>query len=113
SFRAEDVATVTAISDSDTGHQNPNCMDVQVAIAHKSETGALSGFRAAEAITNEELLLLECDVLAPCALEQVITEMNAAQVRAKIVVEGANGPVTPAADDILEDNDVLILPDIL
>ena len=112
-FLAEDGATVIAISDSVTGLHNPNGIDVQAAIAHKRETGSLSGFRAAEAITNEELLLLECDVLAPCALEQVITETNAAQVRAKIVVEGANGPVTPAADDILEDNDVLILPDIL
>src|SRR5947208_7445378 len=82
-------------------------------LAHKQETGALEGLRGAEAITNDELLLLDCDVLAPCALEQVITEANAAQVKAKIVVEGANGPVTPAAYDILEDKCVLVLPDIL
>ena len=112
-FLAEDGATVVAISDSATGLSNPNGIDVQAALAHKRETGSLTGFRGAEAITNEELLLLDCDVLAPCALEQVITEENAAQVKAKIIVEGANGPVTPAADDILEDKGVLILPDIL
>src|SRR5207247_8009539 len=54
-----------------------------------------------------------CDVLAPCALEQVITADNAARVKAKIIVEGANGPVTPAADEILEDKGILVLPDIL
>ena len=57
--------------------------------------------------------MLDCDILAPCALEQVITEENAAQVKAKMIVEGANGPVTPQADLILEDKGVLILPDIL
>ena len=75
--------------------------------------GALRGFRGADAITNDELILLDCDVLAPCALEQVITADNAAKVKAKIVLEGANGPTTPAADDILEDLGVLILPDVL
>ena len=71
------------------------------------------GFRGGDAITNEDLILLDCDVLAPCALEQVITADNAAKVKAKIVLEGANGPTTPAADDILEDMGVLILPDVL
>src|SRR5436190_902172 len=88
-------------------------IDGQAVFAHKRETGTLADFRSAEEITNEELLLLDCDVLAPCALEQVITPDNAAQVKAKIVVEGANGPITPDADDILEDKGVLILPDIL
>jgi glutamate dehydrogenase (NAD(P)+) len=112
-FLAEDGATVIAASDSATGLYNPNGIDVQAAIAHKRETGSLAGFRAADAISNEELLLLDCDVLAPCALEQVITEENASQVKASIIVEGANGPVTPAGDDILEDKGVLVLPDIL
>jgi glutamate dehydrogenase (NAD(P)+) len=112
-FLTEDGATVVAISDSTSGLHNPNGIDVQAAIAHKRETGALAGFRGADAITNDELLVLDCDVLAPCALEQVITEENAAQVKAKIVVEGANGPVTPAADEILEDRGILVLPDIL
>ena len=112
-FLAEDGATVIAVSDSTTGLYNPEGLDVQAAFAHKRETGTLASFRGAEEITNEELLLLDCDVLAPCALEQVITTENAAQVKAKIVVEGANGPITPDADDILEDKGVLILPDIL
>ncbi len=112
-FLAEDGATVIAVSDSSSGLHNPNGIDVQAAIAHKRETGSLAGFRGAEAISNEDLLLLECDVLAPCALEQVITTENAHRVRAKIIVEGANGPVTPAADEILEEKGVLVLPDIL
>jgi len=112
-FLAEDGATVIAVSDSVAGLYNPKGVDVQAAIAHKRETGALTGFRGAEAISNDDLLLLDCDVLAPCALEQVITEANASQVKAKIIVEGANGPITPAADDILEDKGVLVLPDIL
>jgi glutamate dehydrogenase (NAD(P)+) len=112
-FLAEDGAKVIAISDSTAGLHNPNGIDVQAAFAHKRETGTLQGFRGAEAITNEDLVLLECDVLAPCALEQVITTDNAAQVRANIIVEGANGPITPAADEILEDKGVLILPDVL
>ena len=112
-FLAEDGANVIAISDSTAGLHNPKGIDVQAAFAHKRETGTLAGFRGAEAITNEELLLVECDVLAPCALEQVITTDNAAQVKAKIVVEGANGPVTPSADEILEEKGILVLPDIL
>jgi glutamate dehydrogenase (NAD(P)+) len=112
-FLAEEGATVVAISDSRTGFYNPKGIDVAAAIAHKRETGSLAGLRGAEAITNEELLLVECDVLAPCALEQVITEENADQIRAQIVLEGANGPTTPAADEILEGRGILILPDVL
>ena len=112
-FLAEDGATVIAVSDSISGLHNPNGIDVQAAIAHKRETGSLAGFRGAEAISNDDLLLLECDVLAPCALEQVITAENADKVKAKIIVEGANGPVTPTADEILEEKGILVLPDIL
>jgi glutamate dehydrogenase (NAD(P)+) len=112
-FLAEDGAKVVALSDSIGGLHNPNGIDVQSALAHKRETGTLSGFRGAEAISNEELLLLDCDVLAPCALEQVITTENADKVKAKIVVEGANGPITPGGDEILDDRGVLVLPDIL
>src|SRR5512142_2798134 len=112
-FLVEEGATVIAISDSTVGLHNPNGIDVAAAIAQKQETGSLAGFQGAEQITNEELLLLDCDVLAPCALEQVITEENADQVKARIICEGANGPITPAGDEILEDKGVLILPDIL
>jgi glutamate dehydrogenase (NAD(P)+) len=112
-FLAEEGATVIAISDSQTALHNPNGIDVAAAIAHKRETGSLAGLKGAEEITNGELLLLDCDVLAPCALEQVITGDNADQVKAQIVCEGANGPITPAGDEILEEKGILILPDIL
>jgi len=112
-FVAEDGAKVVAISDSTTALYNPAGIDVQAAFAQKRETGTLDGLKGAEKITNEELLLVDCDILAPCALEQVITEANASQVKAKLIVEGANGPITPLADGILEDQGVLVIPDIL
>src|SRR5918999_4601432 len=73
----------------------------------------VAGLANAEAVTNEELLELPCDILAPCALEQVVTEENADRVKASVICEGANGPVTPTADAILQDRDVLVLPDVL
>jgi glutamate dehydrogenase (NAD(P)+) len=112
-FLAEDGALVVAVSDSTSGLYNPNGIDVQAARAHKREHGSFAGFRGAEPISNEDLLLLDVEVLAPCALEQVITPENADKVKARVIVEGANGPVTPAADEILEDKGVLVLPDIL
>ena len=112
-FAAEEGAKVVAVSDSSGGIHNPNGVDIAAAFAHKPVGGSLSELKGGDRITNEELLVLDCDALAPCALEQVITPDNADQVRARVVVEGANGPVTPAADDILEANDVLVLPDVL
>jgi len=109
----EEGALVVAISDSTVALHNPKGIDIPAAFAHKRENRTLAGLRDAESITNEELLLLAVDVLAPCALEQVITESNAAHVKASIICEGANGPVTPGADAILEDKGVLILPDVL
>ena len=112
-FLHEAGAKVIAISDSRGGIHNPAGINVPAAIAHKQETGALEGFRDGDAITNEELVLLDADLLAPCALEQVITAENADRVKARMIVEGANGPVTPGADEILEDKGVVVLPDIL
>jgi glutamate dehydrogenase (NAD(P)+) len=112
-FVSEDGATVVALSDSSGGVYNPNGIDVALALAHKQETGRLDGLKDAQSITNDELLLVDCDVLAPCALEQVITSVNADKVKASIVVEGANGPTTPTADEILDDKGVLVLPDVL
>jgi glutamate dehydrogenase (NAD(P)+) len=106
-------AKVVAVSDSRGGVYNPNGIDIPAALAHKQERGTLLGLANAEQITNEELLELPCDILAPCGLEQVITEENADRVKAPIICEGANGPVTPTADAILEDKGVLILPDVL
>ena len=112
-FLHEEGALVVAISDSTVALYNPKGIDVPAAFAHKRENHTLAGLRDAEQITNDELLLLDVDLLAPCALEQVITELNADRVKATIVCEGANGPVTPSADAILEDKGVLILPDVL
>ncbi len=106
-------AKVVAVSDSQGGVHNPDGIDVPSALAHKQERGTLAGLANAEAVTNEELLELECDILAPCALEQVVTEENADRIKARVICEGANGPVTPTADAILEDRGVLILPDVL
>ncbi len=106
-------ATIVALSDSRGGVHNADGIDVKAALAHKQDTGSLEGLAGAEAITNDELLVVDCDVLAPCALEQVVTGENAGQIKASIVCEGANGPVTPDADVILDDRGVLVLPDVL
>jgi glutamate dehydrogenase (NAD(P)+) len=110
---AADGATIVGLSDSAGGVFNADGIDVDAAILHKREHGVLSGAPRTEEITNDDLLLLDCDVLAPCALEQVITAENADKVRAGIVCEGANGPITPEADQILEDRGILVLPDVL
>jgi glutamate dehydrogenase (NAD(P)+) len=112
-FMQEEGAKVIAVSDSGGGVFNPNGIDIPSAIAHKQERGTLKGLGGVEPISNEELLVLECDVLAPCGLEQVITEENARLIKAKVICEGANGPTTPAADEILEDRGILVLPDVL
>jgi glutamate dehydrogenase (NAD(P)+) len=112
-FLHEEGATVVAISDSRGALYNTKGIDIAAAFAHKREHRTLAGLKDADQLTNDELLLLDVDVLAPCALEQVITEQNASEVKASIICEGGNGPVTPAADAILEDKGVLILPDVL
>jgi len=112
-FLHEEGASVVAISDSRAALYNAKGIDIAAAFAHKREHGVLAGLKDADQITNDELLLLDVDILAPCALEQVITERNANEVKASIICEGGNGPVTPAADAILEDKGVLILPDVL
>ena len=106
-------AKVVAASDSRGGVYNANGIDVPAAIAHKQEHGTLAGLTNADPVTNEELVELPCDILAPCALEQVVTDENADRVKAAVICEGANGPVTPGADAILEDRGVLVLPDVL
>ena len=110
---AELGATVIAVSDSSGGRYNEHGIDVAAAFAHKREGGSLSSLGGGDSITNDELVLLDCDVFAPCALEQVVTAANADRVKAGLVVEGANGPVTPTADEILQSNGVIVLPDVL
>lgn len=105
-------ARIIAVSDSGGGiHLEKGC-DVPALIAHKAKTGAVAGF-AGKAISNADLLALECDILIPAALENQIRQDNAAAVRARFICEAANGPTTPAADRILFERGIPILPDIL
>ncbi|HKN47393.1 MAG TPA: Glu/Leu/Phe/Val dehydrogenase [Candidatus Polarisedimenticolia bacterium] len=110
---SEDGATIIAVSDSSGGIYDPKGLDIRAVGAHKQQTGSLSGYREADAIGNEKLLELECEVLVPAALENQITLENASRVRAKIVAEAANGPTTPGADEVLHKNGVFLIPDIL
>ncbi|MGC4107081.1 MAG: Glu/Leu/Phe/Val dehydrogenase [Thermomicrobiales bacterium] len=106
-------ALIVAVSDSRGGIGSPSGLDIAAVLAFKAETGSVAGFPGADAISNEELLTIDCDVLIPAALEGQITEDNAPDVKAWLIAEAANGPTTPAADDILHDRGVLVLPDIL
>ena len=104
---------IIAVSDAFGGLHNANGIDLAKLDAHVAKNRTITGFDGADAITNEQLLLIPCDVLAPCALERQITAANAAQVQCKILAEGANGPTTPEADAILEQRGIFIIPDIL
>jgi glutamate dehydrogenase (NAD(P)+) len=110
---ADEGARIVALSDSSGAVSNPYGIDVRAALTYKAEHGLLTGMPGTEELTNEELIEIECDVLAPAALEQVVNEENAPRVKARMICEGANGPVTPAADEVLEDRGVLVLPDVL
>jgi glutamate dehydrogenase (NAD(P)+) len=102
-----------AASDSRGGIQNLDGMDPHALVKYKLETGSVQGFPGSKPISNEELLEMKCDVLYPSALENVITERNAGNIKAKIMCELANGPTTPEADRILYKNKVFVLPDFL
>jgi glutamate dehydrogenase (NAD(P)+) len=104
---------VIAVSDVDGGYWNARGFDVPKLVLHaKKNRGALKGCGEGEEITNEKLLALECDVLVPAALGGVLTKANAGEVRAKVVIEAANGPTTPEADEILEKRGIPVVPDI-
>jgi glutamate dehydrogenase (NAD(P)+) len=110
---AEQGAKIVGIADSTSGIYNADGIDISAAAGHKRDNGSFEGFPGVESVTSDEILLVDCDVLAPCALEQVVTAENADKVKATLVAEGANGPVTPEADQILEERGVLVLPDVL
>jgi len=111
---AEMGADVVAVSDSRGAVYRPDGLDAAAAKAHKNETGSVIGFEGAdEEITNEDLLTLDVDLLVPAALENAIDGDLARDVRADVIVEAANGPLTPNADDVLTERDVLVVPDIL
>jgi glutamate dehydrogenase (NAD(P)+) len=106
---------VIAVSDVTGGYYDADGLDIDDVMAYTAQHafGQLAGYPNAEAISNAELLALDCDVLAPCALENQITRDNAAAIKAFLIVEGANGPTTPDADDILTGKGIEIIPDIL
>jgi glutamate dehydrogenase (NAD(P)+) len=104
---------VTAISDVFGGIYNSNGLDIPDVLNYLQQTKSLEGYKEADYITNKELLEIECDVLAPCATENQITSKNADRINCKIMAEGANGPTTPKADQILFDKGIFVIPDIL
>jgi glutamate dehydrogenase (NAD(P)+) len=112
-FIAELGARVVGVSDSRGGVFSGDGLDLALVTRHKQETGSVIGAPRTRAVSNEELLELDCDILIPAALEGVITARNAPRIQARIVAEAANGPTDPEADDILHERGVLVIPDIL
>ena len=106
-------ADVVAVSDSSGGIHDPDGFDPRAVKAHKVETGTVDGYADTDSITNEALLTLDVDVLVPAALENAIDSDLATEVGADLIVEAANGPLTPGADDVLVDRSVYVVPDIL
>jgi glutamate dehydrogenase/leucine dehydrogenase len=110
---AEAGARVVAVSDSRGGICRAQGLDIAAMTAHKARTGSVVGLADTRAITNDELLTVECDVLIPAAMENQIRRDNASAVRARLICEAANGPTTPAADRTLSDRGIPVVPDIL
>ena len=110
---AREGAIVVAASDKSGAVHNPQGLDVADLLAWVRERRQIAGYPKAEAINKDQLLTVDCDVLVPAATENVITRKNAAQIKAKVICEGANGPTTAAADEILEKKGILVIPDIL
>ena len=104
---------VVGLSDIHGGVYNPNGIDVHRALLYVKEHSSLKGLPETDAVTNAELLELPCDVLVPAALENQLSGKNAARVKARLIIEGANGPTTPDADHIFNDRGVTVVPDIL
>jgi glutamate dehydrogenase (NAD(P)+) len=104
---------VVAVSDTSGGVYNERGLDVEAAVSQKLESGRVTDYQNGDRITNEELLTLPVDILVPAAFENQIMEENADEVKAKLIVEAANGPTTPKADRILNDRGTVVIPDIL
>jgi glutamate dehydrogenase (NAD(P)+) len=112
-FCAEGGAKIIAVSDAKGGVYNPDGIEPVALKDHERKTGSVVRCKNTEPITNQELLELECDILVPAAIENQITKTNASQIRAKTIIELANGPITLEADRILYDRGILVVPDIL
>jgi glutamate dehydrogenase (NAD(P)+) len=104
---------IVGIGEWDGGLHNAKGIDIAALWEYRQKEGTIHGFKGAEKAKTEDLLIADCDILIPAATENVITSANADQVKAKVLVEGANGPTTAAADDILADKHVFVMPDIL
>ncbi|MBK8013554.1 MAG: Glu/Leu/Phe/Val dehydrogenase [Deltaproteobacteria bacterium] len=109
----EEGARVVAVSDSKGGVFSDDGLDIDAVLRQKASTGSVAGTDGTDPISNADLLELACDVLVPAALENQITSANAERIRARLVVEGANGPTTPEADEVLERRGIPVVPDIL
>ena len=110
---AERGCKVIGISDVTGAYYNEKGLDILAAVEHTAKNRNLDGFKGGDKISNSELLTLDCDVLVPAALEKVFTAENASKVKAKLIVEGANGPTTPEADQIFKQNGIVVIPDIM
>jgi glutamate dehydrogenase (NAD(P)+) len=106
-------ARIVAVSDSRGGIYDPNGLDIKRVEEHKDTTGSVIDFPGTKALATKEVLEVPCDILIPAAMENQIIESNAGRVQARLIVEAANGPITPEADDILDERGILVLPDIL
>ncbi len=112
-FLTECGVKIIGVSDVSTGIYNPKGLVLSAVAEHVAQTGYLKGYPDAEEISNEELLELECDILAPAALQNQITAANAGRIKCKLLAEGANGPTNLEADEILHERGIFVLPDIL
>jgi glutamate dehydrogenase (NAD(P)+) len=113
SLLEQEGARIIAVCDVYGGLHNPEGLDISALLEHVRRTGKVAGFEGGRPMESEEILYLDCDVLVPAALENVITSANAENIKTAIVAEGANGPTTTNADKILESRGVLVIPDII
>lgn len=104
---------IIGIVEWDGGLYNSNGIDIDALVEHRERNGVIHGFKGAERAESAELMISDCDVLVPAATENVITSKNAGSIKAKVIIEGANGPTTAAADEILSEKGVFVVPDIL
>ena len=109
----EEGYLVVAVSDTKGGIYNPKGINPVQVFEHKKKAGSVLGFKGSRQVTNEELLELPCDILVPAAFENQITRVNADNIKARVVVEAANAPITPKADKMLNEKKVFVIPDIL
>lgn len=110
---AEAGARIVAVQDHAGTVYHPGGIDIPALTQHVASTGSVAGFPHAEALPTDQFWDVDCDILVPAALERQITEANAGRIRARMIIEGANGPTTPLADDILKERNVLVIPDVI